>query len=317
MVLLAGAIAACAPPRRPAVEPATGDTLRVQVAGRGVVRLPLEAYVRGAMLGEMLVATRDRALAQPAFEVQAIVSRTYAAANRGRHARDGFDLCDTSHCQVYSRDEASHPEWRRGAADRDVAATAGFVLTFRSQPIQALYHANCGGHTADAHAIWGGPSLPYLTGVEDPVCLMAPAHWSFAMSLVSLERALNAVPALRTGGRLVDVAREASDATGVTTLVRLVGDRSRTVRGEALRAAVNAAAGPAALRSPKFDIVRAGSMLTFRGRGSGHGVGLCQTGALERLRQGASPSQVLALYYPGTTLERLGGQRPGPAPFPR
>ena len=107
----------------------------------------------------MLPSTLRAVPASPALDVQALVSRTYAIANLGRHAADGYDLCDTTHCQVVYR-PAMAAEGPADAAARAVNATRGRVLTFEGRVIQALFHADCGGHTAAATSVWGGLTHP-------------------------------------------------------------------------------------------------------------------------------------------------------------
>jgi stage II sporulation protein D len=77
------------------------------------------------------------------------------------------------------------------------------------------------------------------------------------------------------------------------------------MRGEDLRAALTRAFGARSIRSTLFTVRREGDDLVFTGRGFGHGVGLCQAGALARVRAGATPGAVLRYYYPGTALARL------------
>jgi stage II sporulation protein D (peptidoglycan lytic transglycosylase) len=81
------------------------------------------------------------------------------------------------------------------------------------------------------------------------------------------------------------------------------------VRGDEFRQVLSRAFGPRAIRSTLFEVRRAGAAFTFSGRGYGHGVGLCQAGALARLRAGATPSDVVRYYYPGTVLEMAHGSR--------
>ena len=93
------------------------------------------------------------------FEVQAIVARTYAAAHRGRHARDGFDLCSTTHCQLYEPGRLVTSRWAdaaRGAGGR----TAGLLVLYEGLPADAVFHADCGGWTSAAADVWGGAGHP-------------------------------------------------------------------------------------------------------------------------------------------------------------
>lgn len=285
--------------------------LRVEVGPRGsgaIERVDLEAYVRDVVVGELSVAAADGALAAPAFEAQAIVARTYALAVRRRHASDGFDLCSTTHCQVYVRDQWRRSRW---AADVEAAVqhTRGRYLTNgTTAPIEAVFHAHCGGHTSAAVDVWRSVGAPYLRGVDDPYCVREqPAAWSTAIDLEALRMALNHRPRTQVGDRLDGVQVLRRDAGGRVVELAVTGTRSPVVTGEDFRLAVLAAMGARSLRSARFDVERVGHQLRFTGHGSGHGVGLCQVGLVGRLRAGQSAEQALLAYYPGTRLATLGG----------
>jgi len=275
--------------------------------------MALEEYVLAAVLSELTPQGTTLDSAERAFEVQAIVARTYAAANPQRHRHDQFDLCDSTHCQLVEADRPRRSSWAP-IARRAVDRTAGVVLVFDGRPAQALYHADCGGHTSAADAVWRGVPIPYLGGVEDTV--PGPGHlqaWRFDVAVDRLQRALDGDPVTRVGSRLRDVAIVERDSTGRATQVRIDGARSVAVTGDVFRAVVARAFGPRALRSTRFAVTRTSQEFSFEGRGFGHGVGLCQTGALGRAARGDSARAILAHYYPGTVATRLGETGAGPA----
>jgi stage II sporulation protein D len=298
------------PPTRTPVSPGVPEALvlRVETGPRGsgaVMRVGLEAYVRDVVVGELSVGAADAALAAPAYEAQAIVARTYALAVRGRHVADGFDLCSTTHCQVYVRDQWRRSRWA-GDVDAAVQRTRGRYLASGAAPIEAVFHAHCGGHTSAAAEVWRGAGATYLRGVADPYCVREDAAaWTTALDLEVLREALNRRPRTEVGDRLDGVQVLRRDAGGRVVALALSGSRAPVVTGEDFRLAVLAAAGPRSLRSTRFEVERIGGRLRFTGSGSGHGVGLCQIGLLGRLRAGQSPEQALLAYYPGTTI--LGG----------
>ena len=173
---------AAAPPALPQLPPAPvvpGPATSVLVRlgpeeGGRVVRLSLEAYVAGTLIGEQPVRSLAAEVVDSVLELQALLSRTFALANPGRHAREGFDLCATTHCQV-SRTARLPPD-RQAHVDRAVALTAGRVIAFEGRPIQALFHANCGGQTSAAEDVWGGDGRPYLRGRPDPCARWTPVR---------------------------------------------------------------------------------------------------------------------------------------------
>ncbi len=303
---------AVAPPR-PSPSSGALPSVKVRVtdaSGTRVVDLALEDYVLGAVRAELAPATLRDATASAMLEVQAIVSRTYVMANLRRHGAEGFDVCDTTHCQVYRAPVASG-----GAADGiadlasgAVAATRGLVITFDGRVIQALFHANCGGHTASAAAVWGGPEEAYLAGVPDWFCSRkAPLQWTYAVDERALVRALAASPATDVGGSLEQIDVSQRDGAGRALMLTLVGARTSTVRADAFRAVLRQAFGERAIRSTWFTVIREGDRFTFTGAGAGHGVGLCQAGALERSRAGFSPADIIAHYFPGTRIQPAAG----------
>jgi stage II sporulation protein D (peptidoglycan lytic transglycosylase) len=284
--------------------------IRVKAVERGtnVVRdVALEDYVEATILSEFAPAAEDLALVEKMLEVQAVISRSYALSHRGRHAREGFDLCPTTHCQLYEPGRLQTSRWAP-AADEAVRRTAGLILWYDDAPIEALFHADCGGHTSTATDVWGGENPPYLRAQRDNVGDDAHVTWRFATSAASLRRALNLDPRTRVGSSLRSISVVNRDRAGRAQRVKIDGSVETVVRGEDLREVLSRTFGPKSIRSTWFDVSQRSKEYVFSGRGYGHGVGLCQAGALARLRSGKSPSAVLQYYFPGT---QLVAARPG------
>src|SRR5262245_947951 len=281
--------------------------LRVQVreGSQTIVRdVPLEEYVAAAALSEVIPGTADAGIAERIYEVQSVIARTYALSNRGRHGRDGFDLCSTTHCQLYEPARLATSRWAPAIRDA-VARTAGETIWFGTAPARAVFHADCGGHTSDAAAVWGGLAPAYLAGARDGgPAESAHTAWTFDVTSAVLRRALDADARTDVGASLDRVDVAGRDAAGRAELITLRGARTFVVRGEVFRDAVTRALGTKSIRSTLFTVRKTRSGFTFSGKGYGHGVGLCQAGALARLRAGDSPEQVLAHYFPGTSLRR-------------
>lgn len=119
--------------------------------------LDLETYLRGVVPKEM-GAWEFPSL--EALKAQAVAARTYAVANRGKRAADGFDMGDTVADQVYGGRDGE-----QSLTDRAVQETEGLFATYGGKPIQALFMANCGGHTTDVGQVFGGQA-PYLRAVS-------------------------------------------------------------------------------------------------------------------------------------------------------
>jgi len=304
-ILIASAVAACALPD-PRAPTAPGlvlpNRLTVRTAGR-VQAVGLEDYVVGSVLAEVTPVGEPAAAVARIYDVQAVIARTYAAAHLGRHRLEGFDLCDTTHCQLY--DPARIRTSRFAGAARDaVRRTAGQVLTYGRRPVDALFHADCGGRTTAAEAVWGGRPLPYLLPMKDDVPALAHRVWQFDATGDAVRAALNHDARTAVGARLSSIDIVSRDDSGRAASVAVRGEREHLVRGEDFRAVLNSALGARAIQSTRFTLKRLGARYVFDGSGLGHGVGLCQAGAAARARRGDRLAEILAAYFSRAVLTR-------------
>lgn len=285
-------------PRSVRVRTIEGSAFRIRV-------VPLEQYVAAAALSEFAPSANDSKSVEAMLEIQAILGRTYALSHLSRHGEDGFDLCATSHCQLYEPSRLRSSRWAPAAAAA-TRKTAGVVLWYGDGPASALFHADCGGHTSDATAVWGGAGPAYLAGRPDNgPADRAHAEWVYEATDKALLAALNADARTRVGPRLESIIVSTRDAAGRAERLSVRGATEVSVRGETLRAVLTQSFGARTIRSTRFDVQRQRGGFKFSGRGFGHGVGLCQAGALARLRAGARPRAVLQRYFPGTRLITL------------
>jgi stage II sporulation protein D len=286
-----------------------GRTLRIGSTTDGHVSIiPLEVYVSRVLAGES-----DPRAADAAQQALAIAIRTYTLKNSNRHARDGYDLCDSTHCQV---PRPSTPTSRRAAM-----ATIGQVLTYRGDVAEVFYSASCGGRSERAADVWPGADYPYLVSRGDDVCEDDPA-WTANFTLADVQRAL--VRAGFDGKRLEDVRVDGRTSSGRVARLQLAGMRPDVIAGDQFRQAV----GAVNLKSTAFTVEKRGGELRFTGRGFGHGVGMCVIGAGRRATRGETARAILAQYYPGLELTPLSGMTipvdtltaapsPQPAALPR
>ena len=248
--------------------------------------MPLEAYVAAVLPAEIGGNAPAAAL-----EAQAVAARSYAVARTDRHADQGADLCDGVHCQVYAGLARATAATRRAAE-----ATRGLVLVQKRRVIAAPFHAVCGGRTARPSAVWDDEETPDLPPVDDDACLGEPgARWTFF-----LPRGRFPALAARLGfpeARFLEVFSHADD--GRVSTMRLVapGGLSRVVRAFDFRARASAAWGWSSIRSTAFDVREQPAGWFFEGRGTGHGAGLCQAGAIARARRGEGRAEILGHYY--------------------
>ena len=249
--------------------------------------LPVDEYISQVLAGEGQPLAADAAQ-----QALAITARTFAIANRNRHRREGFDLCDTTHCQVLRPATA--------VTRRAAEATSGRMLLHQGQPALVFYSAWCGGHSELASQVWpGATDYAYEPSLEDEACAGEPG-WTSEIKASDLERALRAAglrgPALRD---LRILSRNQSDRVA---RIRVDGFTPSEMNGHEFRMAVGRIVGWQALKSTAFDVERTSTGYRFRGRGFGHGVGLCVIGAGHRASRGATADQILRFYFPGLSV---------------
>ena len=234
----------------------------------------LEHYVAGVVQGESGSSSSQIEY----FFVQAIISRTYALVNYLKHKDEGFNLCDGVHCQYYLG--------RNTNADisRAVARTQGSVIVDKEKKmISAAFHSNCGGQTVNSEDIWTIPTS-YLKSIQDSFCLeQSNARWQKKIAIESYNAFLSKYEAQPL------VNKKQQGQYIVQQATRKVKD-SYSIPLKDYRQYFN-------LRSTWFDMQVDGDSLLLQGKGYGHGVGLCQQGAIEMIQRGYSYQEVIEHYY--------------------
>jgi stage II sporulation protein D len=292
----------------------TADLLRDPAGVTVVNRLGLEAYVDGVVSAEMGHRSPNE---QSALEAQAVVSRTFALRNLGKRKAQGFDLTAGVADQVYGGVLFETPQGRAA-----VAGTRGILLTYNGGPAEAFFYSTCGGRTAEGVEVFHGAAQPYLRSVADEdehgvaYCSISPRYrwheeWSDQSLRATLERNLPPVTGIRRElvrhVSNIRVARRTPSGR-VDQLAIVLGGPEVRVDGLAIRQVLRPANGEL-LRSNAFTLTVTGgggrvSHLAVDGQGAGHGVGFCQWGAVGRARAGQGYAQILAAYFPGTSLTR-------------
>ena len=239
---------------------------------RAILETSLESYLPGVLSAE---AGKGHGLAY--YEAQAIVSRTYTIQAQHRHRVEGFHVCDRVHCQVY--------HGLTTATDTMFVAVANtrhqVLIDNAGRPITAAFHSNCGGHTQGAEAVWQ-TSLPYLRCVRDTFCARgAHSHWE---QTIDGER-WRAWLAEQRGGR-----DDGPSSMFPTERSPHLLDSTVAIRAAEARSAFG-------LPSAFFVAHDTGAEVALIGQGFGHGIGLCQEGAMARARAGASAWDILNAYY--------------------
>ena len=265
-----------------------------------VETLAVDDYIAQVLAGEGQPRAGDAAQ-----QALAITARTFAMANRHRHRREGFDMCDTTHCQVVRPATAT----TRRAAE----STSGRLLLYQGKPAFVFYSAWCGGRSELASQVWPGAiDYPYEPSLQDAAC-EGELGWESDVRVADIESALRAA-GLR-GHRLGDLTILARNQSGRVSRIRVEGFTPAEISGPEFRMAVGRVAGWQAIKSTAFDLSRTGSGYHFRGRGFGHGVGLCVVGAGSRASRGASVDDILRFYFPGLTVGTTSAAGTSTVPF--
>jgi stage II sporulation protein D len=257
--------------------------------GQIVNVVDLEAYLYSVIPLEMPPSWPPAAL-----QTQTICARTYVLQRSD--PRRAYDLVPSELNQVYHGTSSETP-----AGTAAVDATAGRVLSYGGNFAQIAYSSCCGGHTESSSDAWGNVPIPYLQGVVCTSCSASPHYrWTTTLSFDAVAQALSAT--LAPFGRLTDVQLQDRDSSGRARSFELVGDRGSTsVSGSVFRRDVGSRVLPSLLLT---DVRRApdGASVQLDGGGLGHGVGLCQWGARGMALAGSQAPDILAFYFPGTTI---------------
>ncbi len=268
----------------------------------------LENYVKGVIPAEMPTG-KGNAYFQ-ALKAFAICVRTYAVDNIKGYGST-FDVYLDTRDQVY------------GGAGREkkisnLAAeeTKNVILGYDGQPAVMYYHASCGGHTEKASNVFPVPDLPYLRGVKDgdpPNCSIAPKFsWEVTFSEKEFIKRLyeaNLIPNEDYSLNKVEVANRFKSGR-VDNLTIILNDKERfekrlILKSNGIRSVLKPPGG-GILRSTLFNIFTdEKNNVIIKGKGYGHGVGLCQWGALHLSEEGKNYKSILSFYFPGTELMEL------------
>jgi len=272
--------------------------------------LDMEDYLRGVVPLE-IGNLKDGDI--EAVKAQAVAARTYAYMSMAHREAQAFDLTHTVADQVYGGANAEAP-----VSDLAIRLTKDLVMAYNDELIIAYYHSTCGGATANVEDVWGGDTCQYLRSVSD----MAPGGSAYCASsnsfswieswnagrLAAIIRQHSAdgnlAPPFK-GGALRSVEVKERFACGrVKTLSVVSGGGEHVTGGDKTRFLLRRdGRGSQILRSARFNSAQiSGGEAVIRGGGYGHGVGMCQVGAIGRARAGQNFEQILQAYYSGVTI---------------
>ncbi len=252
-----------------------------------VAALPLEPYVGGVVRAELGDAP------PAAREAQAIVARTYAMRAMVTPRHEHAHVCDLTHCQVY------RPATETYAAGR-------VLLDDRGDVPETYFSGACGGRTRPARDAWPrstsrAPGVSDLRPDGEPWCKDGRIAWRHEMDVEALAKLLSTALGRKLDPKSLELERS-GDAFRV-------GDAraKRRVSAMSLAQTISKSEGWDTIESPDFEVTRRGRKVVFAGTGRGHGVGLCQAGAIARARAGQTAEQILAAYFPTYALSEVAG----------
>lgn len=312
-----------------------GGSLRLQPNAHGeftlVNQVPLETYLRGVVPYEIGASAPPQAVA-----AQTIIARTYALRNLRRFAVDDYQLCATVHCQVYKGLNDANP-----VSDRAIANTAGLVLTYENELIDALYSSTTGGVTAGFEDTWDGAQRPYLQPVIDSTRLAwdltklpldnettfrkfisltkgfneesrkGVFRWRKTRSIKDLSQDLrkylqktrHPLASFKTIESM-EVARRSRSGRMLTLNIQTDIGKLQLHKNE-IRSALEPPRSTFFYLEPIYNDAKKLNGYAFVGGGFGHGVGLSQYGSYNLANLGWSAKEILAFYYPQTEIKPL------------
>ena len=226
------------------------------------------------------------------FKSQAVLARTYMFKYLNKHLTDGYNLCDDTHCQAYSGLSSD------AIINRSVLDTKEeVVLNKDSVLVISAFHSNCGGETASSEDVWL-TSVPYLRAVKDPYCsLSRNAAWQKTYSGEEWLSMISRVSHSVTQVTIPDPGFYQKSRAAVYSAGSISIPLTR------IRSELN-------LKSTFFSVVPEGNDVVLMGKGYGHGVGLCQEGAMMMASKGFSYKQIIQFYFSGVIISDISNAIP-------
>ena len=248
--------------------------------------IPLEEYVKDVVIAEV-----GKSWEIEAIKAQTVVARTYAVYHKKAKENSYYHLTSSVLHQAY---KGNSPNARIAYA---VEKTSGEILTFNGKPIEALYHSTCGGKTEVPENVFG-KSYPYLRSVESS-CESSPYWvWERKIPLYEIEKGLK-----MSGIKEIGIISYTS--TGRVKELEINTESEQiTLSSNELRRLL----GWQRVPSTNFSMIIDGDSIIFKGKGHGHGVGLCQWSTLEMAKKGKNYREILSFFYPGTEIQLYKGR---------
>jgi len=247
--------------------------------------IELEDYIAGVVEAEA-----GQRLPLEYYKVQSIICRTYILGHLRRHELEDFNVCDREHCQVYKGKSMANTDIQKGALQ-----TRNVVLMDNNlNLITCAFHSNCGGETCNAEDVWNRPSFG-LKALKDTFCLkQRSAKWEKVISKNEWKKYI-----LKKNPKL-----DSLDLPAKFSFIQL--ERKTMYQDAAIKIPLKEIRLDWGFKSTFFSFEEKDNNLFFSGKGFGHGIGLCQEGAINMAKSGFSMNDILHYYYKEVTILELG-----------
>lgn len=271
-------------------------------------QIGLENYVKGVMIKEMPIGRGDENY--QALKAFSICVRTYALL-RIYENKNFYDVYPDTRDQVYGGVDGEHP-----LSNKAVDETNGLILFYDGKPAKVFYHSTCSGDTENSKNVFTKDELPYLSGVKDgdePFCKISPRYnWEENYSQENFVSYLSKAGLIKSSNYFIDdiIINSRFGSGRVNELIITLHNedgKEETINlfGNNIRFVIKTSDGKSILKSTVFEIkLDAQKNVKIIGRGSGHGVGMCQWGAIGQSKSGVNYSMILNHYFPGTVINK-------------
>lgn len=274
-------------------------------------QISLEDYIKGVMTKEMPVGKGNENY--EALKAFAIAARTYAI-NKVFNSKTYYDLLPDIRDQVYGGADAEHP-----LSNRAVDETEGLILTFDDEPAIVFYHSTCGGFIENAANVFTKDVISYLRTIPDgsvPFCSISPNfNWTEIIpESLLIKRLFDSKLINDTNCSINKFIIKSRFQSGRINELEINlkcndGTQSISIFGNQIRNIIKNKTGNGLLKSNNFTIeIDDERNVIITGKGYGHGVGLCQWGAIGQSRLGKNYKEILNHYFPGTKIKKLNDQ---------
>jgi len=274
-----------------------------------VNQIYLEDYVKGVMIKEM--PSGNGTENYEALKAFSICVRTYAL-NKLNEKKDFFDIYPDTRDQVYGGVDGE-----TDYTNKIVEETFGEVLTYNNKPATVFYHSTCGGFTEDVKNVFAQQPIPYLISIEDGkehFCKISPRYeWVENFSPENfIDRLFKSNYIDNKKYTLLGIKVISRFESGRVNQLKINlldendNEKNISLFGNSIRSVLRTADNKSILRSSYFDIsLDENKNVIIEGKGSGHGVGMCQWGTIGQSKLGINYLKILNHYFPGTTITNI------------